>query len=252
MGESGRYLYAVTRDLADGALDGVPGLSGGRLELVDHDGLVAVVSDVDLAEYGDEGLRQNLERLDWLETAARTHDAVIKAVADVAPVAPMRLATIFLDDHSLRRRLTEWHHALGQVLDRVEGRHEWSVKVLLPAPRTEEQAVEHPASGADYLLRKKATAERHAAREAETQKGAQDVHDALAARSIASRVLPQQDPRLSGLTGSMLLNAAYLVARDDGAAFARAAEACAREHEQLEVDVRGPWPPYSFAMLEQR
>ena len=117
MGESGRYLYAVTRDLDEGALDGVPGLSGGALELVDHDGLVAVVSDVDLAEYGDEGLRQNLERLDWLETAARTHDAVIKAVADVAPVAPMRLATIFLDDHSLRRRLTEWHHALGQVLD---------------------------------------------------------------------------------------------------------------------------------------
>ena len=44
--------------------------------------------------------------------------------------APLRLATICLDDAGVRARLDEWHHALVQALDRVEGRFEWSVKAF--------------------------------------------------------------------------------------------------------------------------
>ena len=47
-----------------------------------------------------------------------------------APTAPMRLATICLDDDGVRRAARRWHDALTDVLDRVEGRVEWSVKVL--------------------------------------------------------------------------------------------------------------------------
>ena len=63
MAETGRYLYAVCRGLEPSDLEGVSGLDGARLELVHHQGLVAVVSDVDLDEYGEEGLRRNLEEL---------------------------------------------------------------------------------------------------------------------------------------------------------------------------------------------
>jgi hypothetical protein len=253
--ETGRYLYAVTRGLAPAALDGLEGLSGGVLELVEHDGLVAVVSSVDLEEYGEEGLRTNLERLEWLEATARAHDAVIQAVAAVGAVAPMRLATIFVDDTSLRRRLDEWHHALVQVLDRVEGRQEWSVKVITSPvvdPVTATAAETRPASGADYLRQKKAAAQQRATRETDTQRVAEQVHESLSGRSAASRVLPPQDPRLTGHQGTMILNAAYLVPDVDGEAFAKEAAACAHAHPDVELDVRGPWPPYSFAMLEQR
>ncbi|HEX2550125.1 MAG TPA: GvpL/GvpF family gas vesicle protein, partial [Nocardioidaceae bacterium] len=94
----GRYLYAVSRGLPPDALADVPGLGDGRLEVLEHQGLSAVVSDVDLEEYGEEGLRRNLERLDWLEEVARRHDEVVHAVAEHGPVAPLRLATICLDD----------------------------------------------------------------------------------------------------------------------------------------------------------
>jgi len=134
VGESGRYLYAVCRGLEPSDLDGVSGLDGAPLELVPHEGLVAVVSEVDLDEYGEEGLRRNLEELAWLERAARGHDAVVQAAARAAPTAPLRLATICFDDHGVRERMGEWHDELVQVLDRIEGRVELSVKILT-APR---------------------------------------------------------------------------------------------------------------------
>ena len=100
----GRYLYAISRDLDPAALAEVPGLGDGRLDVLEHRGLSAVVSDVDLEEYGEEGLRRNLERLEWLEEVARRHDEVVHAVAEHGPVAPLRLATICLDDIGVRRR----------------------------------------------------------------------------------------------------------------------------------------------------
>jgi hypothetical protein len=199
-------------------------------------------------------LRANLERLDGLEHAARTHDAVVKAVADHAPVAPMRLATIFLDDDSVRRRLDEWFHALEQVLDRVEGRSEWSVKLISPAAGTTEPAgaTSRPVSGADYLRQKKEAGAVKAAREEESQQLAERVHETLSAHAVASRRLPPQDPRLTGHQGAMVLNAAYLVEAELGDAFAEEARACGAQYPHVQLDVRGPWPPYSFAMLEQR
>ena len=49
----------------------------------------------------------------------------------------------------------------------------------------------------------------------------------------------------------MLLNAAYLVETTDEADFTAAVEDLAGSGSDLQVEVRGPWPPYSFAVLEQ-
>jgi hypothetical protein len=50
----------------------------------------------------------------------------------------------------------------------------------------------------------------------------------------------------------MVLNAAYLVPVQDAEAFAARIAELAADHPSLTVDGRGPWPPYSFAMLEDR
>jgi len=254
MGKSGRYLYAVTRGVDPEALSGVAGLGGGTLDVLEHDGLSAVLSTVPLDEYGEEALRANLEQLEWLEVTARTHDAVIKAVSDLGPVAPMRLATIFLDDDSVHRRLAEWYHALELALDRVQGRQEWSVKVLSPTVASDVVAAaqERPSSGADYLRQKRAAVDQRAAHASEAQQRAETIHAALAQRAVAVRLLSPQDPRLTGHQGTMVLNAAYLVDADEGAAFVADVDAFRTTDSQLVVDVRGPWPPYSFAMLEQQ
>lgn len=257
MAETGRYMYAVCRGLDPRDIRNVTGLKGGRLDLVHHQDLAAVVSTVDLDEYGEEGLRKNLEDLAWLEEAARSHDAVIQTLARRAPTAPLRLATICLDDAGVLQRLREWYHALAQVLDRITGRMEWSVKVFALPQRTPVSAVSVPASasaasGAEYLRRKRGETEERLAHEAAAAEVAARVHEVLSGHAVASRQLPAQDPRLTGHQGTMLLNGAYLVPAEDTAAFAAAAEALTPDSGDVVLDCRGPWPPYSFAMLDQR
>jgi hypothetical protein len=250
--ETGRYLYAIARGLDPRAIDGVPALSDGRLETVEHRGLTAVVSTVDLAEYGEDGLRRNLEDLGWLERVARGHDAVVQAVAARAPTAPLRLATICHDDDGVRDRLDTWHDAIEQALDRVEGRSEWSVKIYArsrPVPAA--AATERPASGAAYLQRKKAESQARQSDEAGALRAVEEVHEALAGRSVAGRRLSPQDPRLTGRPEPMLHNGAYLVEAAEGEAFADLVDQLAEAHPGVVVERQGPWPPYSFAVLDQ-
>jgi hypothetical protein len=250
--EQGRYLYAVCRGLTPEAVDGIVGLGGGKLDLVAEGDLVGLVSSVDLDEYGEEALRRNLERLDWLEEAARGHDSVVQAAAAIAPTAPTRLATIFFDDDAVRRRLSEQRAAITAALDRIEGHEEWSVKVLTPAASDEPQPepVAAPTSGADYLRRRREEQEARAVGDRSGQEAARQVHGALVRMTAASRVLPPQDPRLSGHQGTMVHNAAYLVHRDRSDDFVELIREQTEAHPEVVVDARGPWPPYSFAMLE--
>jgi hypothetical protein len=247
---SGRYLYAVCRDLDVDALGGLLGLGDSLVEAVEVDGLVGLVSAVDLDEYGEEGLRRNLERLDWLEMAARGHDAVVQAAAAVAPTAPMRLATIFRDDDGVRRRLAEQRDRISEVLDRVEGHEEWSVKVLTRA-HDDEPPTAPPSSGAEYLLRRQQARQARDDDQRDARVAADRVHEALVGLAAASRRLPPQDPRLTGHTGTMVHNVAYLVPRDLSDAFAAAVGDLTGDHREVLIDARGPWPPYSFAILEE-
>jgi hypothetical protein len=50
----------------------------------------------------------------------------------------------------------------------------------------------------------------------------------------------------------MVLNAAYLVPLEDEHGFEARVRELATAHPDVVVEARGPWPPYSFAMLEQR
>jgi len=256
MSDTGRYLYAIGRGMDDTDLSSVPAIDDGRLELVRHRGLDAVVSTVSLDEFGEEGLKQNLENLDWLENVARRHDDVVHAVASTGAVAPLRLATICLDDDGVRARLDEWYFALEQVLDRVQGRMEWSVKAF-SAPVAERgpdlsSLSDGGGVGAAYLQRRRLATEERQHAESAAVACAEEVYEQLATASVASRRLRPQDPRLSGHEGTMILNAAFLVDVDETAGFQAMVQRLQSLYAGMELVATGPWPPYSFAMLEQR
>jgi hypothetical protein len=126
--------------------------------------------------------------------------------------------------------------------------------VLTPPdePAAAPVAAPAPASGADYLRRKQAEARQRSTRDGSAAEAALRIHDELARLSRASRRLPPQDPRLSGLRGTMVLNAAFLVPDAESAAFAALLEQLRADRGEVVVDGRGPWPPYSFAMLDAR
>jgi hypothetical protein len=255
MAETARYVYAVTRELSPESASGATGVGGAPVELVRHRGLTALVSTVSLAEFGEEPLRRNLEELVWLERTARAHDEVVRLAADHGPTAPLRMLTICTDDAAVHARLDEMYDDITAAITRVEGRHEWSVKLVLPpqdAPERPRRTSPPPPTGggAAYLRAKKAVAQERREGEDVAVRAAQQVYDALSRVAVAARRLRPQDPRLTGIPGSMILNAAYLV--DDAASesFTAAVAEQAEQHPQTQLRVDGPWPPYSFAMTE--
>jgi len=250
--DTARYVYAVSRGLEGAVLEGLTGLRGAPVELVSHAGLEAVTSDVPLPEFSEDGLREHLEELPWLEEVARTHDEVVRAVTAHAPTAPMRLATIFHDDEAVRRRVQEWREGLVEVLDRIDGRAEWSVKVLAPpAPAPETTPGGGPTTGTEFLRRRKAQASDRAEQQEAASRVADAVHHELATIAEAARLLPPQDPQLTGHVGQMVLNAAYLVPDTARDLFAERVDALRGRHHDVTLEAGGPWPPYSFAVLEE-
>jgi len=245
-----RYVYAITQSIPDVLLTGVTGIGGAPVTTVRERNLVAVVSDVDLREFDEDSVRAKLEELAWLEGLACAHRHVVDEVSVLAPIAPMRLVTTCLDDEAVRDRLASWHDELVRVLAQVDGRLEWGVKAFAPPPAALAVGCPTgPLNGVGHLRDKKlrAGAPRPPGRSVIP---AAEVHEALAAIADADRRLPTQDPVSAERDAEMVLNAAYLVPRSAGSAFQGRVQTLREEHPGLRIECRGPWPPYTFALLD--
>ncbi|WP_432839653.1 GvpL/GvpF family gas vesicle protein [Dactylosporangium sp. CA-092794] len=255
--DDGVWLHAVARDLDPGALAGLSGVGGGPLRAVEAAGLAAVVSSVGLDEFGAEPMRRNLENLAWLEAVARAHHGVVDAVGRHGPVVPARLGTVYLDDARVRAALAERHDDFVTVLERVAGRTEWGVKAFTadrpepaePAPAP--AAGERSGPGAAYLRRRRDELSAGERRQRAAAESAEEVHGALAGCAAAARRHPPQDRSLSGEPGQMVLNGAYLVDAGRAERFRDTVSALAARFSAVRLQLTGPWPPYSFATLDE-
>jgi hypothetical protein len=214
-------LYAVVP--ADARLGSVCGVGGRSVEAVRADSAAVVAELMDGPVSSDA------------DSALRFAEAV-GAIAETATVLPVRFPTTAPSRDAvldlLERNSDEWSRRLGELAGRVE------LSVRMPsAPPSSAATTPDPdaaGEGAAYL------AER--ARLARNRESAlQEVEGLLAARSTASRRLPDRD-------GQVRL--ACLVDRDAAARLRQALEEW-RSADGRRLQVAGPWPPYSFATEEE-
>jgi len=258
--ENGIYVYAVGRRPPAEAQPRMRGVADAPVTTVEEEGLTAVVSPVSLEEFGEDALRRNLERLDWLEATARAHHAVVDAVAEHAVVVPLGLATVYRNAERARGALRDRHEEFTRALARVTGRTEWGVKIYADlgeaVSRTAGSGAPEPVAadarpGTAYLRRR--GAQRHDEEEArrEVLTLADRVDDELCAIAATRRLHRPQDPQLSGERGWMVLNAAYLVDDERAEDFRTAVARLAGMRTELRLQLTGPWAPYSFAAEEE-
>jgi len=254
----GVWAYAITQDDGDHDVSFLTGVAGAPVRTARAAGLTILVSDVDLAEFGEVALRRNLVDLGWLEAVAQAHHSVIDASSRLFPLLPTRLATVYASDESMAAVLGAHREELLAALRQVGGRVEMGVKAYA-APGAEREDAAPAGSrapvadgGADrgagmaYLKRRTAQLSARAESWRSALAGARAVHAHLSRHAVLTRLHPPRTPQRSGDQREMMLNAAYLLDPDDGGGFATQVAVAADAHPELDLDLTGPRPPYSF------
>ncbi|MER6630209.1 GvpL/GvpF family gas vesicle protein [Streptomyces sp. NPDC000987] len=252
-----RYVYAVCRPFDTPLQAQLTGVADDPPRVVPHHGLVAVVSHVPERDFAEEPLHRHLEDLDWLTAVARAHQGVIDALTVVTTPLPLRLGTVFRDDSGVRVMIEEREEDFRCTLARLEGRVEWGVKVYaeIEAPRQAPAPAGKPASGRDYLRQRRMRVQSSEQTWQKCEEFASRLHATLSAHAEDSRLHAPQNPKLSGVSGRNVLNAAYLVPRGSSEEFVELVDRTKDEKMMddagIRVELTGPWAAYSFAGEEQ-
>ena len=142
---------------------------------------------------------------------------------------------------------------IARIVRRVSGRTEVGVRVLFErqaappsAPAATTSRRTRASAGAEYLRLKKRQRDRSAELVKRGAAVVSALYDRLERRAALARRRPASN--LVQGSGSLLLDAAFLVPREDVMAFrsAVAREAKALAGDGYRVTTNGPWPPYSF------
>ncbi|MFE4055992.1 GvpL/GvpF family gas vesicle protein [Streptomyces sp. NPDC059096] len=252
--DTATYVFAVCGHVDHNTLTALPGIGVSfPVRPLPFGALTAVVQHVEAAHFSEDAWRARLSDERELERCARAHHDVVSAAALRGPTIPLPLATLYRSDARASQALRKDAERFRTVLRRIDGRVEWAVKVYAhtpPTPATAPMAEKgrdgsSPRDGRAYLERKRGLQKRREQRHDEALHTAETVDSALRAVAVASRRLRThaQEPREPART--QVLNAAYLVDEKRGEEVARTVLEL-RRSTGADIEMSGPWVPYSF------
>jgi hypothetical protein len=251
------YVYAVGR-AGHPLPDGVEAVDGSeRIDCFQDGDLCVFHTKVDAEEFSQEGIDRRAGDIEWLGAIGYRHQSVMAALMRGGTVVPLRAFTLFRSESSLHEWLRNEREQLGKVLDRLEGKQEWTLRIELDAQKWSDalvgrveslraiaQEIEGAGAGKAFLLRKKLEeARKQASREAEQQLVAEveaEVLGRLACESVA-----ESRERREGAFPQINV----LIDRDEESRLQELRDELAQryEHEGVTLALTGPWPPYTFA-----
>ncbi|MGW0940715.1 GvpL/GvpF family gas vesicle protein [Streptomyces sp. NPDC002666] len=259
------YVFAVCRadHPGDFASTSHGHAAGGPLRLLRVGGVCAVVQDVPTAEFSEEALRDRLADAAELERCARTHHEVVTAAASVGPTVPLPLATLYLDDERAATALRENQDRFRAVLEHITGRAEWAVKVYMThsdtlarsavpdapaAPPPNSRSEPQQRSGRAYMNRLRSRQQLRESHREEALAAAEQVGSALRDLAVGTVQRRPHGPEVTGKDRTQVMNAACLIAEDriEELTSTIGRLRASPEFKGIEIDVSGPWAPYSF------
>ena len=242
-GRSGKYVYCIIR--TTGPLRFGPigiGSEPAEVHTVDYKDIAAVVSDTPLEGY--DPTRENV----------LAHERVNEAVMRDHTVIPMSFSTVFKTSEDIVELLRTAYDAFRDVLVKMQDKLEFGLKVLWE-PETIIREIEKEDENL-RLLRQEISNQTGSTYFARMQYGrlvdsllaerseqlVSEIFETLGAVSVASR---SNKP----IGDKMILNAAFLVARDREPDFDAKVKEIDARYENLILKYTGPWPPYNFVNI---
>lgn len=264
----GLYLYCIKEKTKEHPTFSIKGIDGkGEVFTLTHRELEAIVSKVSLEEFGSgEIQKKSQEDLGWIKEKALAHEKVIEEAMrnkdNVLSVIPMRFGTIFKEKTTLEKTLNEDYAKIKEVIDKIRGKQEWSVKVYLKDRKIFEQAIKEKnetikekekeiaslPEGMAFFMEEEL--KEVISREVDNELN--NIVEVLfetfkrqAADAIKCKILGKE---LTGKREPMVLNSAYLIPEEKIENFKEEAEGLNQQIQAkgFYLEYSGPWPAYNF------
>ena len=242
-GSRGKYVYCII-DSSDALKFGPVGIGADPSDVytVHYKNLAAVVSDAPL------------EVLDSTRENVLAHERVNETVMREHTVIPMSFGTIFKTREDIVELLRSAAEAFGDVLNKMQNKLEFGLKVLWDRDQAirEVEADDEDISrlkkeisgqkGPTYFARMQYGRLIDSALQSRSERYVADILEQLRDVSVASRI---NKP----IGDKMIMNAAFLISRDQESAFDARVKSIASRFDKLTFKYTGPWPPYNFVNI---
>jgi hypothetical protein len=239
----GRYVYCViqsARPLSFGLLGMGP--DPAEVHTVHYRDIAAVVSNTPIVV--QEPTRDNV----------LAHQRVNETVMQQHTVIPMSFGTVFKTDEDIMELLRSAYDAFTDVLNKMQDKFEFGLKVLWDRDQIireiegEDEDIRRlkgeisTQKGSTYFARMQYGRLIDAALQARSERYVAEIFEALRNVSVASRSNKPIGDR-------MIMNAAFLVARNMEQAFDGRVKDIGERYSKLTFKFTGPWPPYNFVNI---
>src|SRR4051812_24375703 len=240
---SGKYVYCIIQ-ASQPLRFGPIGIGGEPAEVhtVNYRDIAAVVSDTPLEVY--DPTRDNV----------LAHERVNEAVMKRFTVIPMSFNTVFKTREDIIELLRTAYEAFRDVLVKMEDKLEFGLKVVWEPEivireiekendnlRLLRQEISHQ-KGSTYFARMQYGRLVDSLLQDRSEKLVSEIIDTLSGVCVASRT---NKP----IGDKMILNGAFLVARDREPDFDAKVKEIDARYENLIFKYTGPWPPYNFVNI---
>jgi hypothetical protein len=239
----GKYVYCIIR--ADDALSFGPigiGAEPTMVGTVSWRDLAAVVSDAPVGI--QDPTRDNV----------LAHQRVNEIVMQEHTVLPMSFGTVFKTREDILEFLRSAHDAFADVLNKMENKLEFGLKVLWDRDAVVRQIESEDDDirrlkaqiatqrGSTYFARMQYGRLVDAAMQVRGDRFVAEIFERLRDVAVASRSNKPIGDR-------MIMNAAFLVSRSQEAAFDARVKELGTRFDKLTFKYTGPWPPYNFVNI---
>jgi hypothetical protein len=242
-GRSGKYVYCIvhTNEPCRFGPIGI-GSEPAEVHTVNYKDIAAVVSDTPLEVY--DPTRENV----------LAHERVNEVVMRDFTVIPMSFSTVFKTSEDIVELLRSAYDAFRDVLVKMQDKLEFGLKVLWEPEtiireiekdddnlRLLRQEISHQ-KGSTYFARMQYGRLVDSLLQDRSEKLVTEIIDTLSGVCVASRT---NKP----IGDKMILNGAFLVARDREPDFDAKVKEIDARYENLIFKYTGPWPPYNFVNI---
>ena len=180
------------------------------------------------------------------QKSAVDHARVIAACFEQSTVLPFRFGTVFSSDDVLRRTVRSNQRQFNANVERLRGKSEMHLKVVLEdgGPNSPKYASKASA-GKEYLSRLRETATLQRDRQTKAKAVFMQMHRMFSPleEEIACRRTDK---------GQMMLDIAHLIKRGNEARYQNKYSTASQSLRDCQMMLSGPWPPYHFVQQNQR